>query len=178
MLTAEHVVLIGEDADTQACVAAKLPPVALRRLRCTCRGASGAAPIGVNWARLSQPSELAAAGEIRALKYLYLHDKDNLDPFDTRLRNVLIFSSGDQRRMLIEAGAGLDATDAQGRTALMFDCRNGNTDAAREHIAAGADTWKSSEGKCAIKLAMEGRHWDCVIAVAQARLDSREAGGQ
>jgi len=85
MLTAAHVVLLGKDADAQACVAAALPPVALGRLRRTCHGARGAAPVGVDWARLCQPSELAAAGELRALRYLYVHDNDNLDPFDTLL---------------------------------------------------------------------------------------------
>jgi len=81
MLTAVHVVLLGEDADAQACVAAALPPVGLGRLRRTCRGARGAAPVGVDWARLGQPRELAAAGELRALRYLYVHDNDNLHPF-------------------------------------------------------------------------------------------------
>jgi len=85
MLTAAHVVLLGADADAQACVAAGLLPVALGRLRRTCSGARGAAPVGVDWARLGQPSELAAAGELRALLYLYIYDKDNLDPFDTLL---------------------------------------------------------------------------------------------
>jgi hypothetical protein len=81
MLTATHTVLLGEDADAQSCVATALPPMALGRLRRTCRGASGAAPVGVDWARLCQPNELAAAGELRALQYLYLHDKDNPDPW-------------------------------------------------------------------------------------------------
>jgi len=82
MLTAAHVVLLGEDADAQACVAAALPPVALGRLRHTCHGASGAAPVGVDWARLCPLSGLAARGELRALQYLYLHDKDYIHPWD------------------------------------------------------------------------------------------------
>jgi len=52
MLTAVQVVLLGEDADAQACVAVALPPVALGRLRRTCRGARGAVPVGVDWAQL------------------------------------------------------------------------------------------------------------------------------
>jgi len=83
MLTAVHVVLLGEDADAQACVAAALPPVALARLRRTCHGASGAAPVGVDWAQLYQPSELAATGKLRALKYLYQHDEEDLDMWNT-----------------------------------------------------------------------------------------------
>jgi len=39
MLTAAHTVLLGENADAQACVAAALPPMALSRLRRTCRSA-------------------------------------------------------------------------------------------------------------------------------------------
>jgi len=85
MLTAAHVVLLGVDADAQDCVAAALPPVALGRLRRTCRGARGAAPVGVDWARLCQPRELVAAGELRASRYLYVHDNDNLHPFHTLL---------------------------------------------------------------------------------------------
>jgi len=83
MLTAAHEVLLGEDVDAQACVAAALPPVALGRLRRTCRGARGATPVGVDWAQLYQPSELAATGKLRALKYLYQHDEEDLDMWDT-----------------------------------------------------------------------------------------------
>jgi ankyrin repeat protein len=83
MLTATHSVLLGADADAQSCVAAALPPMALGRLRCTCHGASGAAPVGVDWARLCQPTQLIAAGELCALQYLHLHDKDKPDPWYT-----------------------------------------------------------------------------------------------
>jgi hypothetical protein len=83
MLTAMHTVLLGENADAQSCVATSLPPMALGRLRRTCRGASGAAPVGVDWARLCQPKELAATGELRALRYLYLHDKCSPDQWYT-----------------------------------------------------------------------------------------------
>jgi hypothetical protein len=97
--------------------------------------------------------------------------------------------------MLIEAGADLDATDTQGWTTLMHECHNGNAaatreliaagadtwvflevdaDAARELIADGADTWESSGDKCAMDMATEGHHWDCAIAVAQARRDRRK----
>ena len=88
MLTAAHTVLLGEDADAQACVAAALPPVALGQLRRTCHGASGAAPVGVDWARLCPLSGLAARGELRALQYLYLHDKDCIHPWDILLTAV------------------------------------------------------------------------------------------
>jgi len=83
VLTAAHTVLLGENADAQACVAAALPPMALSRLRRTCRSARGAAPVGVDWTRLCQPSELDAAGELRALQYLYLHDKEHSDSWVT-----------------------------------------------------------------------------------------------
>jgi len=83
MRIAAHTVLLGENADAQACVAAALPPMALGRLRRTCRSASCAAPVGVDWARLGQPSELDAAGELRALQYLYVHDKEHSDPWVT-----------------------------------------------------------------------------------------------
>jgi len=88
MLTAAHTVLLGKDADAQACVAAALPPVALGQLRRTCRGASGAAPVGVDWARLCPLSGLAARGELRALQYLYLHDKDCINPWEILLTAV------------------------------------------------------------------------------------------
>jgi len=82
MLTAAHVVLLGEDADAQACVAAALPPMALGRLRRTCRGASGAAPVGVDWAWLRHPSEFAK-GARRDLLDRNFHDKEDPDAWDT-----------------------------------------------------------------------------------------------
>ena len=95
-------------------------------------------------------------------------------------RTALAISSGDQRRMLIEAGADFDATDARGWTLLMHGCENGDLDNVRELIAAGADTYVLAdaadtylpgESICAMDLATHGKHWDCVIAVAQARRD-------
>jgi ankyrin repeat protein len=83
MLTATHSVLLGADVDAQSCVAAALPPMALGRLRRTCRGASGAAPVGVDWARLWLLNHLAATGELCALQYLHLHDKDKPHPWYT-----------------------------------------------------------------------------------------------
>ena len=80
----------------------------------------------------------------------------------------LIISYGDQRRMLIEAGANLNVTDTQGWTALMHDCENGNITATRELIAAGADLCVSSDNQCAINLAVDGQHWPCGNAMAQA----------
>jgi len=83
-------------------------------------------------------------------------------------QTALILSYGDQRRMLIEAGADLNVTDTQGWTGLMHDCYNGNINATRELIAAGADLCESSDDKCAINLAVDGQHWPCVNAMAQA----------
>jgi len=83
-------------------------------------------------------------------------------------QTALIISYGDQRRMLIEAGADLNVTDTQGWTALMHDCEYGNITATRELIAAGADLWVSSDNQCAINLAVNGQHWPCVNAMAQA----------
>jgi ankyrin repeat protein len=83
-------------------------------------------------------------------------------------RTALIISYGDQRRMLIEAGADLNVTDTQGWTALMHACNEGNINATQELIAAGAYLCESSGDNCAINLAVEGKHWPCVNAMTQA----------
>jgi len=199
MLTAVHVVLLGEDADAQACVAAALPPVALGRLRRICRGASSAAPVGVDWAQLYQPSELAATGKLRALKYLYKHDEEDLGKWNTldnaahrgrhevvawvlglvrvvpnALLNVAASASTPEVFQLLSA-AGLEHSP----TALLIAVQYGNVAFLNAVLDAGVhpdseislrDVWYGAH-RHALTSACKSRHLLCVRALLAAGAD-------
>jgi ankyrin repeat protein len=69
-------------------------------------------------------------------------------------------------KLLIDAGAELNATDNEGRTALMYA---GDIERVRVLLNAGIDlTLKSKDGKTALTLAIENRQ-DDIAKVLKSR---------
>jgi ankyrin repeat protein len=60
-------------------------------------------------------------------------------------------------RLMIKAGAEVNAIDSHGWTPLFFAATSGSEDAVRVLLDAGADTtWKLPDGRCAADLANFG----------------------
>ena len=192
MLTTAHTVLLGEDADAQSCVAAALPPVALCRLRRTCCGASGAAPVGVDWAWLRQPSGVAEGedpdpwdtlyvaahqGRAAVVAWLLVH----LHPTPGALLNVAALASYPEVIHLLTA-AGLEHSPY----ALLLAVQLGNLPLLTAVLGAGVHP--DSEGvfsefvrfgapMYALAGACESGRFSCARALLAAGADVDKQGG-
>lgn len=72
-------------------------------------------------------------------------------------------------RILLEAGANVNATDKDGWTPLMIAAAAGNTITVHVLVDAGADVDASAQGQTASMLAAENRHFEIVELLERAR---------
>ena len=106
----------------------------------------------------------AAAGATDAVRMLIGRGADVNAADTVRRQTPLMWASADNHaaviKLLVEAGANVNARSAGNFTALMFAARQDARDAALALVAAGADLdFAAPNGQTALRLAVSNRHY-------------------
>eukprot|EP01045_Picozoa_sp_COSAG04_P044750 COSAG04_NODE_15342_length_535_cov_0.788991_1_plen_174_part_10 len=128
---------------------------------------------------MSTLGELAFAGEEDALRQRIAAGASPNDPAELFGAGCPpLFAAADQGhvnvvRVLVEAGASLEATTPKGSTALLIAAQNGHADCVEALLQGGANVHaKGSMGQTALHPAAENGHTDCCRLLILAGADS------
>jgi ankyrin repeat protein len=118
----------------------------------------------------------ARAGHVEVLQRLLAYSADVNVTDDVRQQTALMWAAAESHalaaRLLVEAGAQLEARSSTGLTALMFAIRAGDVATTRVLLDVGADlSVQAPDGTTALSLAIINAHWDVAALLLERGAD-------
>lgn len=93
------------------------------------------------------------------------------------MRAALHYADAEAVKLLIAAGAEVNARNESGRTPLLLAAAYGNAEAVKVLSAAGAEVnARDKDGETALKKALKNERWETVLALLKAGAEVNEAG--